>query len=372
MIQFKALMEKVQQAKDTGYPFVVYRKPGDNLIHGIIQKDKQLELANDYEGSGFIMAPFQKSERAVLISESNSQLYSSAIENIQREVNASLISTNSYISSSDEKEAHLDLVRKGKAYIKDSRLLKVVLSRKETYPLEDFKQQIILEKLLSTYPSAFIYIWFHPDVGYWAGASPETLLRTKGLVFRTMSLAGTQKFKGTSDVHWNEKEINEQQMVTDHIVEALAGSNYVVGQTYTKKAGDLLHICTEIGGKLNEKDRLTDLIEKLHPTAAVCGFPKGEAQDFIDTHEGYSRSFYTGFLGELNLGSKDQKDAPDERKTNCHSNLFVNLRCMQIEEGNEIKAFLYIGGGITEASDPEAEWEETVEKSLVMKAVLEK
>lgn len=177
---------------------------------------------------------------------------------------------------------------------------------------------------------------------------------------------------GTSDVAWEEKEINEQQMVTDHIAQSLKGSNFVVGQTYTKKAGGLLHICTEIGGKLNDDDNLTNLIEKLHPTAAVCGLPKGEAEDFIDAEEGYSRSFYTGFLGELNLEPVQQKGASEKSKTKKYSNLFVNLRCIQVVEEKEVQAFLYIGGGITEASDPEAEWEETVEKSLIMKAVLKK
>jgi isochorismate synthase len=95
------------------------------------------------------------------------------------------------------------------------------------------------------------------------------------------------------------------------------------------------------------------LIDALHPTPAVCGLPKESAKEFILENEGYDRSFYTGFLGELSVENR--------------SNLFVNLRCMQVKDATY---YIYIGGGITSASVPEKEWEETVAKSKVMLRVL--
>jgi len=77
MIDFKELMEKVGQARNNGYPFVIYRKPDESIIHGMIQKDKHLELVSDFESSGFIMAPFKKSDKAVLISKDNAEQNSS-------------------------------------------------------------------------------------------------------------------------------------------------------------------------------------------------------------------------------------------------------------------------------------------------------
>ena len=53
------------------------------------------------------------------------------------------------------------------------------------------------------------------------------------------------------------------------------------------------------------------------------------------------------------------------------SNLFVNLRCMQLLETPAPCAIVYIGGGITLESNPLAEWQETVDKSLIMKSILE-
>ena len=81
--------------------------------------------------------------------------------------------------------------------------------------------------------------------------------------------------------------------------------------------------------------------------------PKEIAVDFILNNENYNRSYYTGYLGELQL--------------NKCTNLFVNLRCLNYKND---KLGIYVGGGITLASDPLKEWEETVVKAQVMKKVL--
>jgi isochorismate synthase len=98
---------------------------------------------------------------------------------------------------------------------------------------------------------------------------------------------------------------------------------------------------------------LKDLVTALHPTHAVCGLPKNTAQQFILENESYLRTNYSGFLGELNMHNSSQ--------------LFVNLRCMQIINNC---AEIFVGGGITNESVPEKEFEETVSKSQIMKNIL--
>ena len=100
---------------------------------------------------------------------------------------------------------------------------------------------------------------------------------------------------------------------------------------------------------------LSNLIDILHPTPAVCGIPKKISKRFILENENYDREFYTGFLGEMNTDST--------------TNLFVNLRCMKIDTEAK-KISLFIGGGITKDSIPDNEWNETIIKSGVMKRVL--
>ncbi len=119
---------------------------------------------------------------------------------------------------------------------------------------------------------------------------------------------------------------------------------------------------------------MKEIISALHPTPAVCGLPKEKAKKFILSEENYDREFYTGFLGELNLQKNVQRSRTRRNVENLayravkkETGLYVNLRCMKIEDG---KAVLFVGGGITKDSVPEDEWEETVNKAQTMKKVL--
>jgi isochorismate synthase len=215
-------------------------------------------------------------------------------------------------------------------------------------------------------------------VGLWLGATPETLVNIDGQRLTTMSLAGTQKFNGTLDVNWTPKELNEQQLVTDFILKQLESSN-LKSQTInlkpeTIKAGNLVHLKTSVSATFNSKINFKQLLTNLHPTPAVCGLPKDAAKQFILKNENYNREFYTGFLGEINIKMSTTRNNNSRNVENnayatvkTVSNLFVNLRCMQISNQ---EAIIYVGGGITKDSNAEAEWEETVQKALVMKKVL--
>ncbi len=370
-MSFEELLRKVHEAKDSNLPFVVYRMPEEKVVKAIIQKDDRLEYSNNFNSSGFIMTPFNADRKSVLFSVGNIKRYSCKIDS-QDYTPFNIVKNQMQADDVIEsREKHLQLVKKGIQGIKDGVFIKTVLSRTEIVLLENIDVTEVFRRLMSQYHSAFVYVWFHPKIGLWSGASPETLLKTKGVDFQTMSLAGTKKYSGTIDVSWGEKEIIEQQIVTDHIIESLDGLELEVSETYTKKAGNLLHLCNDIKGQLFEGDGLKHLIDKLHPTAAVCGLPREEVRDFILKEEGYDRSFYTGFLGELNLQKEEFESSAIGESNDSESKLFVNLRCMQLLDEPDPRAIIYIGGGITLDSDPLSEWQETVDKSLIMKSVLE-
>ncbi len=94
--------------------------------------------------------------------------------------------------------------------------------------------------------------WYHPKVGLWLGATPETLMRIEGNRFETMALAGTQQYKSTIDVSWGDKEKDEQNIVTNFVVEALKNkvNSLDIMPTETIKAGNVLHLLTKIKGTL--------------------------------------------------------------------------------------------------------------------------
>src|SRR5690606_27769447 len=370
----EVFFEQIQQQLDKHLPFVAYRKPREILVNAMLQQTDDGFTVDDYSEKGFVFAPFDSTKAAILIPLEHSKGISCQ--------NPQIIKNNKshtkYQALDLDREQHLELVQKGVDAIKAGLFQKVVLSRVEktehtiTNPLEVFNA------LLHHYPSAFVYCWYHPQIGFWLGATPETLIHVEGSRFKTMALAGTQKFLGTDKVVWQHKEKEEQQFVTDFIVHSLKpfANKLAISEIETIKAGNLLHLKTSISGTLNLKHtNFKQVLLALHPTPAVCGLPKEASKRFILKHEPYQREFYTGFLGELNIQIKTNRNTNRRNvENNAYasiknvSNLFVNLRCMQIMDK---KVCIYVGGGITTDSDPEAEWQETVAKAEVMKKVLQ-
>jgi isochorismate synthase len=347
---------KIEDIYKSKLPFVVYRKPNENVVSVMVQNTTNLVELNSYQQKGFIFAPFNKTEKTILFSSENCDEFSFIIQNFEAlQTSSTKIKTEAISTLESAKQQHISLVEKAIYFIKHKKADKIVVSRKETLKISNFEVLNSYKKMLKNYKNAMVYLWFHPKVGCWMGASPERLVNLQQNKFKTIALAGTQPYKNTTGVEWNDKEKQEQQFVTDYILKTIKNTilNIKISKPYTVKAGNLLHIKTDISGDLSAEKSFETLIKSLHPTPAVCGLPKNVATDFILQNENYHRTFYTGYLGELNLNNQ--------------TNLFVNLRCMQINN-NEIS--IYIGGGITKDSKPEKEWNETVFKAKVMKKVL--
>lgn len=368
-MSMQELFDKVREAAERELPFVVYSAPGHQSVEAVIQKDKQLYFTVDFTESGFIMAPFDIAEKVLLFPEEKVKRFRSASGQDPLEKVVEDASKNRNVQE-EFKEKHVELVGKAIRFIKRGDFQKTVLSRPEFIGLDQIDTITIFKRLLDKYPEAFTYFWYHPKVGLWAGATPETLIKTEGAHFKTMALAGTQQYKGQMDVTWGQKEIREQEIVTDHITMALADYNMTISPVYTKKAGHLLHLCSDITGVIDRSHPTGDLIKKLHPTPAVCGMPMEPAYNFILREERYDRSFYTGYLGELNRDASKEAQPRQVDHDRLKTSLFVNLRCMQLISGPNPGAVVYVGGGITANSDPVSEWEETIVKSKVMKSIL--
>ncbi|WP_310554566.1 isochorismate synthase [Flavobacterium sp.] len=351
----------MKQHKRQNLPFVLYRKPNSKTIIGVFQENDHVYFSENSSERGFVFAPFQNDGSIVFpleFSEINFGTFKKSKEKAvkQRKIKFSQTDKNHFIH----------LVEKAVATINKGVLNKVVVSRTETVLIKNFKYKKTFDKLLQHYSTAFCYYWFHPKVGTWMGATPEKLLQTTQNNFATMALAGTQKYNQIENINWEQKEIVEQEIVTQFIVQKLQDitSQVTISEPYTAQAGNIMHLKTDIEGVLNDEVSLQKILDILQPTPAVCGLPKEEAKQFITENEGYNREFYTGFLGELNFDFNKNEEASD---------LFVNLRCMKISESiddekNKIKIFM--GCGITKDSNPEAEWEETVHKSKTIKNIL--
>lgn len=367
----KEFIAKIEDLYAQHLPFVVYRKPEATEVSLLFQEDDSLLFTEDFQERGFVFAPFDWDKKAILLSGSP-EVFTLEAQSDEMPV------TSTVTWQTENPQVHIDLVNRAVAQIQKADLQKVVLSRKQNISIPQTSPVGLFLALNKKYTTAFTYLWHHPKVGTWLGATPETLLALNGRSLETMALAGTQSFEGTLDVNWGKKEQEEQQLVTDEIVNKLKPfdfKSFRVHDRETYRAGNLLHLRTKISGGLNlEKDTLKALLSALHPTPAVCGLPRDLAKSFIEMEEPYDREFYTGFLGEINMLTDASKARSRRNVENlayktlkATSSLYVNLRCMQFKPN---LATLYVGGGITEASNAEAEWEETVNKAQTIASIL--
>lgn len=227
---------------------------------------------------------------------------------------------------------------------------KTVFSRTICGDMDNVDIETLITKQFNSFPQTFRYVYFTPQTGAWLGTSPEILLEYNynSETFRTMALAGTRP----SDDHtpWDEKTIEEQDIVTRFISSELDKS----GVEYTIKRMDdyvfppVKHICDIFTGKF-KADSLPDIINRLNPTPALGGYPVDNAIEDINRFELHPRRCYGGFVAV-----NDDSDFK----------AYVNLRCMNFSSTHYC---IYTGGGITSSSLPQAEWIETENKSDILR-----
>ena len=201
--------------------------------------------------------------------------------------------------------------------------------------------------LCSARPDAFVFCFHTPQTGTWIGASPELLLRSKNGRLQTMSLAGTRE-AGTQG-GWGEKDLNEQQIVTDFIADKFhaCGFNTEVGERITLKAGNVEHLMTPIEAECSDNGDVQKLLFSLSPTPALCGEPRSLAMHILTEAEQFRRGYYGGFCGPVT-----------DRGRNF--DLYVNLRSMCVRNK---RYCIFAGGGIVEGSSAQNEWQETEKKA---------
>jgi len=351
-MEFNLLTEKISKQLKEELPFVVYSLPQQETVTALLQQSQELFALREMTQNGFVFSPFDYKDTTAFIPENSSEKIEAQL--VKREIELTKVDIKE--NSAIQKE-YIEKVKKIIETIKRRKVHKIVLSRFKDFQLNDFSINVLIDRLFSAYPTAFRYIWYHPETGIWCGATPETLVQVENNSFKTMALAGTQPFTDKHPIIWGPKELDEQQMVTDAITNNLQRVTSVlkVSNPHTHQAGSLLHLKTDITGILkNGKATLTTIAAALHPTPAVCGTPEKFAKEFIAENEGYKREYYTGFLGPV-------------QENGASASLMVNLRCMKIANNT---ARIFMGGGITIGSQPEEEWLETQNKMQTMLQVL--
>ncbi len=351
-------------------PFVSYRLPLETDIITLVQHHslpEKLVSLNELDNKvGFVIAPFTSSEEhssyflkpdCVFFSDGIDDIYIQKLADNNRFIE--LTKTENTLTATTFAE-FIANVNNAVEVMKADKLHKVVLSkvRLEQLPA-NFQPEAFFLKLCSNYPHAMVYFLQLPGVGCWIGATPEPLLVVEDETVKTVSLAGTQiaANKPLESYQWADKELEEQEIVTDFVektLQSLGITDYSKAGPMNYQAANLIHLKTAFEfAETAIQNRLGDFLNALHPTPSVGGIPKPEAHEFILANEKHDRSYYTGFLGPLNINEK--------------TDIFVNLRCLQLFDKQFV---LYSGAGITASSVAENEWTETDNKMLTMMNVM--
>lgn len=343
--------------------FAIYRIPGEDTPRFVMQSSGSARLlyniANLNGESGFVIAPFHINSRypIVLIKPDCFK-----IPEMQSISSSDKLLFHIDISNRSERNVKSDYVHCFELFIKplkEKKLDKLVLSRSLAINREvNFSPAKTFYKACRRYTRSYVYLCHTPESGTWLGSTPEIILAGKKGEWHTVALAGTQPLlQGELPAYWNDKNREEQRIVATYIRKQLfrLGIRSVEEGPYSARAGELAHLKSDFRFSLPDNNKLGDLLNRLHPTPAVCGLPKEESYRFILENEGYDRRYYSGFIGYLN---------PE-----FHSDLYVNLRCMNVQTDTLI---LYAGGGLLASSVLEEEWTETEDKLQTMRAVLRK
>lgn len=341
--------------------FTLFRLPGDSVVNFRLQLKGEPKLFSDLSQlngeSGFVIAPFEVSDSCPIVLLKPDLFTLPTLQEAEKlsPYTDSISRGNLEVLSEDIafERYHCTFNKFINEFSRHEMLQKLVLSRTASYTLDtEGLVAKAYEYICNVNPNGYAYLVYTPQTGLWMGITPEILLTGKEEEWRTVALAGTQKFHA-GELVWDSKNIEEQAIVARYVERQLNqfGVTPHISGPQNIKAGKIVHLVSHFKFKLADISKLGDLLKLLHPTPAVCGLPKDQAYQFILNNENHKRRYYSGFIGELN-GARGTR-------------IYVNLRCMQIEECGFT---LYAGGGILSSSQLNTEWQETINKMDTIQA----
>lgn len=263
------------------------------------------------------------------------------------------------------KQQFVGAVRTIQQYIEQGDVFQVNLSVRETRPLRT-KPLHIYEKLRALNPSPYMGYFHYPEFQIVSG-SPELLVKRKGEEIETRPIAGTRSrgSDSTEDLCLaetlirNDKERAEHIMLVDLQRNDLGkvcryGSVAVNELMAVEKYSHVMHIVSNVKGKLAKGYDSYDIIKAVFPGGTITGAPKVRTIEIIEEVEPVRRGVYTGSIGWIGF-SGDME-------------LNIAIRTMVAKDGH---AYVQGGAGIVIDSDPEAEYKECIKKTKALWRAME-
>ena len=268
-------------------------------------------------------------------------------------------------TSNITKERFCENVLKAKQYIKDGDIFQVVLSQRLCVETEEdpFNVYRVLRVIN---PSPYMYYLKFNDYRI-VGASPEMLVRVEDGLVETSPIAGTRKRGGTKDedeflekeLLTDEKEIAEHTMLVDLGRNDIGkvskfGTVVVKDLMHIERFSHVMHITSLVQGIIREDKTPFDALISVLPAGTLSGAPKIRAMEIIDELETVKRGTYGGAIGYLSF--------------NGNLDTCITIRTIVFKDN---KAYVQSGGGIVADSEPEKEYEESMNKAKALLKALE-
>lgn len=257
----------------------------------------------------------------------------------------------------DEHDRWIQKVETARTLIDEGKFEKIVLARNvEVESKCKIRPAVLSHNLRQKYPGCFNFMIQVDSHTTFLGATPERLASFQNGTLLTEGLAGTA-VRGKSAIEdaaiannllQSEKDRSEHDFVVRAIDSSLRPFSYRIEhprQPLIKKLQNVQHLFTPISASVKSGVAIHQLIEKLHPTPAVGGFPRDEAMRYIQHIDQVDRGWYAGPVGWFNLNGSGE--------------FAVAIRSALLHDQ---RATLFAGCGIVKDSDPEKEWSETLSK----------
>ena len=262
--------------------------------------------------------------------------------------------------SSFGEEGFKDAVRRAKQYIVDGDVMQVVLSQRMSKPYAA-SPMALYRAIRSLNPSPYMF-YFNFEDFHVVGASPEILTRLEDDVVTVRPIAGTRKRGATvaEDLALEKELLADQKEIAEHVQLLDLGRNDAgrvseigsvkVTERFTiERYSHVMHIVSNVEGKLKEGLDALAVLRATFPAGTVSGAPKVRAMEIIDELEPVKRGIYAGAVGYI--GFHGEMD------------LAIAIRTAVIKDGT---IHVQAGAGIVADSNPEAEWQETRNKARAM------
>jgi len=269
------------------------------------------------------------------------------------------------VARSTTREDYHSIVKRAKEYIEAGDIFQVVLSQQFRVPLQ-VDPFTIYRQLRSINPSPYLF-YMHCEGPVIIGSSPEALVRLVDGAIDVRPIAGTRKRGDTpeEDDEIEEKLLADEKERAEHLMLVDLGRNDVgrvaeVGSVRVsefmkvERYSHLMHIVSNVQGKLREGLDWLDLLRATFPAGTLSGAPKVRAMEIIDELENLRRGIYGGCVGYIDYSG--------------NIDTAIAIRTMLIQHG---EIFMRTGAGIVADSDPDYEFEETITKVRALVAAID-